>query len=128
MTSWIFPAETGDDAEHVAPTDVLRIDIEMHERTTIVSLAGPVCAYTAPHLDAELARIEAADRHRVVVDARTVHTMSTDGLAVLVDHAERCRRSGGSLVIRHASPAARRVLSICQLQALVEPDPAIADG
>ncbi len=128
MTSWIFPAAAGVDDAHASAADVLRIDLEMHDRTTIVSLAGPVCAYTAPHLDAELQRIEDADRHHVVVDAGAVHTMSTDGLAVLVEHAERCRRSGGSLRIRHASPVTLRVLSICHLLAMAEPDPAIVDG
>ena len=118
MTSWIFPTAT--EAEHVSPADVLTVDLEMHERTTIVALAGPVCAYTAPHLDAELHRIEDVDRHQIVVDARAVHTMSTDGVAVLAEHAERCCRAGGSLVIRDASPVTLRVLSICQLLDLVE--------
>ncbi len=128
MTSWIFPATTGTEAEQVSPVDVLTVDLEMHDRTTVVTLSGPVCAYTAPHLDAELQRIEDVDRHCIVIDARAVHTMSTDGLEVLVDHAERCRRSGGSLVIRAASPVTRRVLAICHLQDLLEPTPTTVEG
>ena len=95
--------------------DVLSITVEMHESATIVILDGPACEYTAPHLDTQLTAIEAAGRHRIVVDADLVHTMSTAALTVLADHAERCRVAGGDLAIRRPSAVTRRVLDVLGL-------------
>ncbi|MGK2929281.1 MAG: STAS domain-containing protein [Acidimicrobiales bacterium] len=121
MTSWIFPASAGDVDGQPVPADFLSITLEMRGASTVVVLDGVVCAYTSPHLDAELHKIEALDRHRLVVDAHSVRTLSSDGLAVLVDHAERCTTAGGELVIREPSPVTRRVLSACDLERLIEP-------
>lgn len=120
MTSWIFPVACDDSAPN--PADYLSITLEMNGANTLVVLDGVVCAYTSPHLDAELHHIEAVDRHRLIVDARAVRTLSSDGLAVLVDHADRCVAAGGELVIREASPVTQRVLEVCDLERLLETD------
>lgn len=125
MTSWIFPAPSDDGAPR--PADYLSITLEMHDANTIVVLEGVVCAYTSPHLDAELRNVEAVDRHRLIVDARAVRTMTSSGLSVLVEHAARCAAAGGELVIREPSPVTRRVLALCDLEQLSEPaDPSPA--
>lgn len=127
MTSWIFPASNGDVDGQTVPSDFLSITLEMRGASTVVVLDGVVCAFTSSHLDAELHKIEALDRHRLVIDAHAVRTMSSDGLAVLVDHAERCARAGGELVVRGPSPVTRRVLSVCHLERLIDPsDPMLA--
>lgn len=126
MTSWIFPASSADGQP--SPADHLSITLEMHGATTIVVLEGVVCAYTSPHLDGELRNIEAVDRHRIVVDARAVRTMSSDGLAVLLEHADRCAEAGGELVIREPSPVTQRVLSVCDLEELMEPTAPMPTG
>lgn len=127
MTTWIFPAPSGDIDGQQPASDVLSITLEMHEANTVLLLDGPVCAYTAPHLDAELHQIEAVDRHRIVIDARRVRTMSSDGLRVLVEHAERCEAAGGELVLRNPSPVTARVLEICGLDGLTTVDHASTD-
>jgi len=118
MTSWIFPVPSEDGTP--GPADFLTTTLEMHGATTIVGLDGVVCAYTSPHLDAELRNIGAMDRHRLIVDARAVRTISSDGLAVLLDHADRCAAAGGELVIREPSPVTRRVLEVCDLEQLMD--------
>ncbi len=117
MSSWVFPAT----ATESSAADVLAVSLEMHGRTTVVSLRGPVCAFTAPHLDTELALVADADRHWLVIDAAEVGTLSSDGVSVLVEHAQRCRRAGGNLVVRNPSRITRRVLTICGLDELLEP-------
>lgn len=123
MTSWIFPVPSEDTDGPTAASDVLSTTLEMHDANTVVLLDGPVCAYTAPHLDAVLRQIGAVDRHRIVIDASCVHTMSSDGLRVLVDHAERCEAAGGELVVRNPTRVTSRVLDICGLGRLAAPDP-----
>lgn len=126
MTSWIFPAPSGDSDGDPSAADTLAITLEMHDANTVLILEGPVCAYTAPHLDAELRQIEAVDRHRLIVDASRVHTMSTDGVDVLVEHAARCEAAGGELVLRDPSPVTKRVLALCGLDRLTgDPVPVI---
>jgi anti-anti-sigma factor len=125
MTSWIFPVPPDDpaDGRPSSPpqaSEVLAVTFQMHEANTVVILDGPVCAHTAPHLDAELRQIEAVDRHRLVIDARGVPTLSSHGVEVLVDHASRCAAAGGELVVRDPSPITRRVLEICALADLAE--------
>ena len=108
-------------ASSVLPHDVLSVRTELLDLSTVVELDGPVCAYTAPHLDAELTQLEAAGRHRVVIDASKVRTLCTDGIDVLLDHERRCSDRGGDLVLRDARPSARRVLDILSLQRLLGP-------
>lgn len=103
------------------PHDVLSVRTALLDLSTIVELDGPVCAYTAPHLDAELSQLEAAGRHRMVIDASKVRTLCTDGVDVLVDHERRCSDRGGDLVVRDARPSARRVLDVLSLQRLLAP-------
>jgi anti-anti-sigma factor len=103
------------------PCDVLTVRTELLDRSTVVALDGPVCAYTASHLDAELTHLEASGRHRVVIDASKVRTLCTDGVDVLVDHERRCHDLGGDLVVRDARPSARRVLDVLSLQRLLGP-------
>ena len=119
MTSFIFtPPSVGD---HPQPQDVLDVTVELHEHVTVVALDGPVCAFTADHLDAELDKLEQLGRHRLVIDASNVRPLCADGIEVLLDHEQRCTARGGDLVVRDPRPGARRVLDVLSLQRLVMP-------
>ena len=118
MTSWIF-SPTTDDAVRPLPHDVLSVTFERHDVHTVVRLEGPVCAYTAPHLDSELRKLEDAGRTRLVIDASGVGARCADGVDVLVDHEQRCLDRGGDLVLRDLRPGARRVLDILSLDRMV---------
>lgn len=117
MTTWVFPAADESDDRH--PSDSLSVTIEMRDDVTVVGLDGPVCVFTAPHLDAELDRVQAAGRNRLLVDTSRIRTMSTDGLDVLVRHAQRCAADGGDLLLRDPSPVTRRVVDVCGLNSLL---------
>lgn len=104
-----------------APRDVLTVRSTTEDHVAMVELDGPVCAFTADHLDAELSRLQASGTHRLVIDARNVRPLCLDGIDVLVAHEERCAARGGGLVLRHLRPGAQRVLDVLQLQRLMAP-------
>lgn len=116
MTTWLFePAVDGPVA-----SDYLEITLRFEGEVTVCVLAGPLCAYTAPVLDGWLDQLWTNDRHRVIVDASSVDSLSSDGAEVIRAHAARFRAAGGHLQVRAPSAAARRVLALCQAEHLIE--------
>ena len=119
MTSWIFdPSPRGD---RPLPQDVLSVTFELRGAHTVVELEGPLCAYTASHLDSSLRELQDAGRHRLVVDVSRVEALCIDGVEVLLAHEARCVEQGGDLVLRDPRPGARRVLEVLDLLHLVAP-------
>lgn len=122
MTTWLFGPVHHDD-----PREVLDITLRFDGDVTVCRLEGPLCAYTAPVLDAWLDQLHRNGRHRVVVDAGGLDSLSGDGVDVLLDHAARLAATGGCLRVRRTSIAARQVLRLCGAEHLVE-DPAPTRG
>lgn len=118
MTTWLFEPTT----EGRTEGDVLDITLRFVDDVTVCVLDGPLCAYTAPVLDGWLAQLVDNGRHRVIVDASDVVTMSSDGVDVLSHHAELLRRAGGALQVRSPSNVTRRVLGLCDADHLIEPE------
>ncbi len=79
---------------------------------------------TAPALDGWLEQLHDNGRSRVIVDAAGVASMSSDGVAVLAEHAARFRVGGGGLRVRNASRVAHQVLELCGARHLVGDGPA----
>ena len=121
MTTWLFDPSTDD----ASARDVLDITMRFEGDVTLCVLDGPVCAYTAPSLDEWLAQLHDNGRHRVIVDASHVGSLSTDAVEVLVDHARRCEDAGGQLQVRSPSSGAERVLQLCDALHLVERTPGV---
>ncbi|HAS09397.1 MAG TPA: hypothetical protein DCS55_02590 [Acidimicrobiaceae bacterium] len=116
MTTWLFePTVDGRDA-----TDALEITLRFEGEVTVCVLDGPVRADTAPVLDGWLEQLWTNDRHRVIVDASAVDSLSTAGVEVITAHAARLRAAGGHLQVRSPSASARRVLDLSQAGHLVE--------
>ena len=116
MTTWLFePA-----ADEHAPGEFLDVTLRFEGDVTVCLLTGRLCAYTAPTLDAWLGQLHDHDRCTVVVDGHDLGSMSSDGAAVLVDHAARFRAAGGRLLVRAPSNPARRVLELCGAGDLLE--------
>lgn len=115
MTTWLFEPSIDD----AGARDVLDITLRFEGAVTVCALDGPLCAYTAPALDAWLGQLRANGRHRVVVDASDVDSMSSDGVEVIAAHAARLRAAGGHLEVRSPSVVARRVLELCEAGHLV---------
>jgi anti-anti-sigma factor len=119
MTTYLFePAVEGAEAR-----DVLEITLRFEGPVTVCVLDGPLCAYTAPVLDGWLGQLRANGRHRVVVDASGLDSLSSAGVEVIAAHAARLRVAGGHLQVRRPSPVARRVLDLCEVGHLVEGPP-----
>lgn len=118
MTTWLFDPGL----EGAGARDVLDITLRFEGAVTVCALDGPLCAYTAPVLDAWLSQLRANGRHRVVVDAGGLDSLSSDGVEVIAAHAARLRAAGGHLQVRAPSPVARRVLDLCNASHLVEAD------
>jgi len=117
MTTWLFEPTVAEPT----PGDVLDVTLRFEGDVTVCLLAGRLCAYTAPTLDAWLVQLRENGRHTVVVDGSGLGSISGDGVDVLAANADRFRDSGGRLVVRAPSAAARRVLEICGSDDLVEP-------
>lgn len=117
MTTWLFEPTEADPA----PSDVLEVTFRFEGDITVCALAGRLCAYTAPTLDAWLLQLLENDRRTVIVDGSDLASISSDGVDVLSAHAERFRSAGGRILVRSLSTAARRVLEICGSEDLVEP-------
>jgi anti-anti-sigma factor len=117
MTTWLFDAPP----DTSGPCDVLDITVRFEGGVTVFVLTGPLCAFTAPSLDEWLRQLGENGRHKVIIDARAIASLSSDGVDVLVEHADRCRRAGGDLQVRAPSTVARRVLDLCDAEHLVEP-------
>lgn len=115
MTTWLFDVPP----DPSGAREVLDITLRFDGDVTVCALTGPLCAFTAPSLGEWLRQLDENGRHKVIVDARDVASMSSDGVDVLVEHAERCRRAGGDLQVRSPSTVARRVLDLCDAEHLV---------
>jgi len=116
MTTWLFDAPP----DPSGPSDVLDITMRFEGDVTVCTLTGPLCAYTAPSLQEWLRQLHENGRHKVIIEAEAVVSLSSDGVDVLVAHADRCRRVGGGLQVRGPSPAAQRVFVICEADHLIE--------
>ena len=73
-------------------------------------------------VEAETLRCMAEDRpeHRIVLDLRQVHAMDAAGLGLLVDLHCRAQQRDRSVTVSHASPRVRRLLSLTNLNALLQ--------
>lgn len=104
MSALLLPAEG----------QLLNVWAEIHPRVTRVVLDGPVCAFTAPHLEAELWRIVACDRDQIEIDARNATVFTSDGVDVLQRLRDGLSDRGGRVWISSLSRITQRVLEICE--------------
>lgn len=116
MTTWLF--EPGIDG--ATPVGALDITLRFEGDVTVCELEGPLGERTAPTLDSWLGQLFVNGRHRVIVDAAAVDSLSNDGVEVLAAHAARLRADGGVLQVRSPSAATRRVFSRCGADHLVQ--------
>jgi stage II sporulation protein AA (anti-sigma F factor antagonist) len=86
----------------------------------VVRLRGEHDAATAPALARALCR--AARRHTdLVVDLRAVTFLDAASIDVLVAARDGARADGHTLSLRAPSRAARRVVTLCGLDDMIEP-------
>jgi len=110
----------------VAPAQRLVLDV-VRDRTdhVVVTIAGEVCAFSAPGLATRLWPALDARPRTIVLDLRGVTFFAAAGITVLIDLRRRADDRGirVELVMSHA---VQRVLTLCDLDDLAVPAVAAA--
>jgi anti-sigma B factor antagonist len=87
---------------------------ESHQSVHVV-LSGELDLSSAPKLRACLAELASAGVIHIVIDLANVTFIDSTGISLLVTDLKRSSASGGSLVVRNATPQAMRVFQITGL-------------
>ena len=83
---------------------------------TVVSLAGEIDLYTAPHLQSELAAtMGPADPAQIVVDMSEVEFCDSTGMNVLLAAHRQASERGGGLALAQPRASVRKVLEVTGL-------------
>jgi anti-sigma B factor antagonist len=94
--------------------------VEAVDGCTVVTLAGELDASSAPMLSGALDAVITAGRSLVIVDLSDVTFLGAAGLGVFVKARNELRAKRHELILRSASPMARRILGACQLLSMVD--------
>ena len=99
-------------AAHVIGAGGLKLRSARHMEDHYIDVSGELDIASAEALDAEVARVEATDANRIVVDLAGLDFMDSTGLHVLLALNTRSQDNGHRLRLRRPSPAVDRVLQI----------------
>jgi len=99
---------------------VRHVELRVSSRTegdhTVVSLAGEIDLYTAPHLQSELAAtMGPADPAQIVVDMSEVEFCDSTGMNVLLAAHRQASERGGGLALAQPRASVRKVLEVTGL-------------
>lgn len=84
-----------------------------------IALFGELDIASAEALDAEVARAEATDAKRIILDLSGLQFMDSAGIRTLLTLDARSRRDGGRLGLLRAAPPVQRVLEITGTDAML---------
>jgi anti-sigma B factor antagonist len=110
---------------------LLELTAEQDDRGTVrVALTGELDISSAPQLDDQLAKVEAAGPPVIVLDLRALEFMDSTGLRTVVTADGRARDQGRRLVIVRGPDAVNRVFSVTRLDERLEiiDDPAAVEA
>lgn len=110
----------------VPPDDLLTVRVVRTGEQALLLLTGELDVSTVELLDAVvgplLAGTDPAVR-QVLVDCAELSFVDVAGLGALLAARQTLRQRSGALLLRSASPALRRVLSLAGLEGLLADDP-----
>jgi anti-sigma B factor antagonist len=107
--------------------DVLSVEVQSHDGSTLVTAVGEVDADSMRVLEAPLEEVSL--ERTVLVDMSGVRFMDSSGLKVILAQRMRMIESGGSIHICNPSPAVRRLVEVTGLNhVLYEPEEPMARG
>lgn len=92
------------------------------DRRAVVVVTGEVDVATAPQLHGTLSELLAEGHREVIVDSAGIEFMDARGLDVLVMAAAEAARAGGRLSIRQPSRSVSRLLSLVNLDGVLDLD------
>lgn len=95
--------------DHDAP--ILSVNVSDGGDPAVIAVAGEVDAYSLPLLDDAVVRTFTTHA-QILLDMDDVHFIDSSGLGLLIKSYRRAEDLGGTIQIRGASPAVRRLLEI----------------
>ena len=101
----------------MSPFDVT---ITEHGGTVHVSLRGELDISSAPRLQDDLARVEADEPERIVLDLSGLDFMDSTGLRLLIGADSRARNAGRRLIVIQGNEMVQRVLRVTRLDERLE--------
>jgi anti-anti-sigma factor len=110
---------------------LLEVTADQGDRGTVrLTLTGELDISSAPQLDEELAKVEAAAPPIVVLDLRSLEFMDSTGLRTIVTADARAREEGRRLAIVRGPDAVHRVFSVTRLDERLDmiDDPAAVEA
>ena len=93
--------------------EVLRVEVTDADRITVVIVTGEIDADSMLALQAPLS--ELSPQSHILLDMSAVRFMDCRGLRVILTQRIKMTEAGGSIHIRHASPAVKRLLQVSGL-------------
>ena len=98
--------------------DGLSVERSHDDGELVLDLDGEIDLATSPLLEQRLTQV--TDGKHVVLDCSAVDFLDSSGLRVMLRHADRLGRTGGSLRLRRPSHAVRQLLRVANAAMLSE--------
>lgn len=87
-----------------------RVEVKTDGSRSVLALRGELDLASAPALDEELERVEAAGAKQVIIDLRDLEFMDSTGLSVLVRAHQRAEKAGMRFGLVKGPPQVQRLL------------------
>lgn len=106
----------------------LTVSIDHLGGVVILALRGPLVVATAPIADVTLNGVIDAGHHDIVVDASSIDSVDSTGVACLLTASDRARDAGGSFVVRNPTQDVGALLQRLRPEALLDSQPSDRAG
>ena len=98
--------------------------LAIHEATEngrrIIHLAGELDLRSAARLEHRLSQLTAAQTE-IVLELSQLAFIDSTGIALIIRAAQAAHQHNGRLELRDPTPAVRRVLDLCRVEAVLKP-------
>ena len=108
--------------------DYLLVHEYREGEVTVLAAHGELDSHTGTHLADRLAKLAAAGRHRLIIDAAGLTFCDTHGIRIMISGHVRARDQGGWLRVARADWRIRKLLSILPALEIPEAFESIADA
>ena len=94
------------------------IQVQDHERASLVTVSGRVDSDNASQLEGALKKLVEAEKIKIVLDLKGVDYMSSAGLRAMVSTLKAVKRVNGDLRLCSPSPRVEEVLRLAGLSSI----------
>jgi anti-sigma B factor antagonist len=117
----------GDGRRGVTSLPALRVEVRGDRGAVVLALQGEADLATAPRLARALAQVSEDGTAHVVIDAARLEFIGACCLDLIANARARLRDQGGDLSVRSPAPLFRQMLTILEMNELIEraDDPAL---